>query len=63
LVASHHQIKNESLSAISLPAGRQGRLCGESKQFYALLNNTGSPSLSGLFSLENDEKGLDYEIL
>jgi hypothetical protein len=38
LVASHHQIKNDFLSAISLPAARQGRLCGECNQFYVLLN-------------------------
>jgi hypothetical protein len=30
---------SDFLSAISLPAGRQGRHCGESKQFYALINN------------------------
>jgi hypothetical protein len=31
LVASHHQIKKSFLFAISLPAGRQARLCGENR--------------------------------
>jgi hypothetical protein len=38
LVASHHQIKNNFLFAISLPAGRQRRLSGEYNQFYIFLS-------------------------